>query len=62
MRPPPLVLLKMKRKVGKVGSIPHPLMGSNYTKTMQNFAYTSFSSVMFVRNVLGVGNWQVFYV
>ena len=48
MRLPPLVLFKMKRKVGK-GSIPHLLIGSNYTKTIQNFTYTSFSSVMFVR-------------
>ena len=35
---------------------------SNYTRTMQNFAYTSCSSAMFVSIVLDVGNRQVFYV
>ena len=35
---------------------------NNFPKTMQNFAYTWISSVMFVRNVLDVGNRQVFYV
>ena len=34
----------------------------NYTRNMQNFAFTSCSSAMFVRIVLGVGNRQVFYV
>ena len=43
-------------------SIPHLLMGSNYTRTMQKFAYTLCSSAMFVRIVLGVVNRQVFYV
>ena len=47
---------------GGKGCYPHLLMGSNCTRTMQNFAYTACSGAMFVTIVLGVGNTPVFHV
>ena len=60
--PAPKRAPKGKRARSERASIPHLLMGSNYTRTMQNFAFTSCSSAMFVRIVCGVGDRQVSYV